>query len=68
MGRLIFDILYWPGKVTVVHEWIWHKLNYFSFCQIFEKLFSICAEISIKSKVQLSCMNHKPSSTILTTT
>jgi hypothetical protein len=27
-----------------------HKLNYFSFCEIFEKLFIIYAEILIKSK------------------
>jgi hypothetical protein len=27
-----------------------HKLNYFLFCQNFEKLFIICAKILIKSK------------------
>jgi hypothetical protein len=32
---------------------IWHKLNYFSFCPTFEKLFIICVEILIKSKFQL---------------
>lgn len=28
---------------TLVLEWIWHKLNYFLFCGIFEILFNICA-------------------------
>ncbi len=28
----------------------WHKLNYFSFCQTFEKLFIICAKILINLK------------------
>ncbi len=68
VGWVYWLYMYWPGKVTVVPKWIWHKLNYFSFCRVFEKLFSICAEISIKSKVQLSGLNHKPSSTILRTT
>jgi hypothetical protein len=40
--------------VSVVPDQIQRKLNYFSFCQIFEILFSICAKILIKSKVQLS--------------
>jgi hypothetical protein len=30
---------------------IWHKLNYFSFFQIFEKLFVTCAQIFIKLKI-----------------
>jgi hypothetical protein len=32
---------------------IWHKLNYFLFCETFGKLFIICVEILIKSKFQL---------------
>jgi hypothetical protein len=32
---------------TTVHEWFWHKLNYFLFCQIFEKIIITCAEIFI---------------------
>ncbi len=31
----------------------WHKLNYFSFCQNFEKLFIICAKILINLKFHL---------------
>jgi hypothetical protein len=34
-------------RTTVVHKWFWHKLNYFLFCQNFEILFIICAEIII---------------------
>jgi hypothetical protein len=32
----------------------WHELNYFLFCQKFEKLFIICVEILVNLKVQLS--------------
>jgi hypothetical protein len=38
----------------VVPEQIQHKSNYFSFCQIFEKLFNICGEILIILKLHLS--------------
>jgi hypothetical protein len=30
---------------TIIHEQFQHKLNYFLFCQIFEKLFITCAII-----------------------
>jgi hypothetical protein len=39
---------------TIVPVPFQHKLNYFLFCRTFEILFIICAEILIKSKVQLS--------------
>jgi hypothetical protein len=32
---------------TIVTEPFWHKLNYFSFCRIFEKIFITCAKILI---------------------
>jgi hypothetical protein len=31
--------------ITLVPERFWYELNYISFCQIFEKLFSTCAKI-----------------------
>jgi hypothetical protein len=34
--------------VIIVSLLFQHKLNYFSFCQTFEKLFIICAKIVIK--------------------
>jgi len=49
---------------VVVLEQFPYKLDYFLFCQIFEKLFNICAKILIKSKVQLSSLNHRHSSTL----
>jgi hypothetical protein len=50
-----------PWKWVLQHSWYTlvplsfsHKLNYFSFCQAFEKIFIICVEILINLKVQLS--------------
>jgi hypothetical protein len=40
-----------PYGLIIVREQIQHKLAYFSFFQMLEKLFSICTEILIKSKV-----------------
>jgi hypothetical protein len=33
--------------IHTVHERFWHKLNNFSFCRIFEKIFITCAEVFI---------------------
>jgi hypothetical protein len=38
------------ARYIAVLQRFWHKLNYFSFCQSFEKLFVTCAEIFIKLK------------------
>ncbi len=35
------------GTHIVVHKQFWHKLNYFLYFQIFEKIFFICVEILI---------------------
>jgi hypothetical protein len=43
----------------IVPEQFLHKLNYFSFCQIFEKLFIICIEVFYKIKQILRLKNPK---------
>jgi hypothetical protein len=42
-----------------------HKLNHYLFCQTFEKIFIICAKISIKSKFHVLGLNHRPSRIVI---
>jgi hypothetical protein len=45
----LFQVFLYHSTFTIQH-----KLNYFLFCQTFEKIFIICAKILINLKVQLS--------------
>jgi len=50
-------------KITIVPLPFRHKLNYFLYCQTFEKLFNICVEFFFKIKISIfsfeahSCKN-----------
>jgi hypothetical protein len=43
---------------TIVPLAFWHKLNYFLFCQTFEKLCIICVEIF--NKIKISIVKFEP--------
>ncbi len=60
----LFDITFLCDGMKGIYCSTWMDLaqiKIFCFAKNFEKLFSVCVKILIKSKVQLSGLNHRPS-------